>query len=252
MSKKDKFLIREALEEIDLDAISKEYENPEKMKKRFIKKEKRGKIEALLKSDFIIEGEYTINDDLTVSVDGDVYWNSNKPKLSVTFSEVTGKFDCSSSNLESLEGAPKKVKEFDCGYNKNLTSLEEGPEEAMYYDCSGCNLLSLKGAPKKVKVFNCTRNENLTSLEGGPVEVEKYYCYKCNLLSLKGAPKKVKRFDCKYNKNLTSLEGGPEEAEEYYCFNCNLLSLKGAPKKVKEFDFSDNPIHDKLKKEGKL
>ena len=208
MSKKDKFLIREALEEIDLDAISQEYEDPEKMKKRkFLKKS----IEELLEKDFNIEGNYIINKDSTVSVDGNVEWKSNKLKLSVTFSEVTGKFDCSSSNLESLEGSPKKVIHFDCYNNKNLTSLEGGPEEAEYY-----------------------------------------YCYYCNLLSVKGAPKRVGYFNCEYNKKLTSLEGGPEEAEEYHCYDCNLLSLRGAPKKVKEFDFSDNPIHDKLKKEGKL
>ena len=154
MSKKYKFLIREALEEIDLDAISKDFENPKKIEKRKIIR----KIKELLENDFNIEGEYTINDDLTVSVDGDVYWKSNKPKLSVTFSEVTGKFNCSSSNLESLEGCPKKVKKFYCSDSKNLTSLKGGPEEAMYYDCSGCNLLSLKDAPKKVEYLNFTNN----------------------------------------------------------------------------------------------
>ena len=164
MSKKDKFLIREALEEIDLDAISQEYEDPEKMKKRkFLKKS----IEELLEKDFNIEGNYIINKDSTVSVDGNVEWKSNKLKLSVTFSEVTGKFDCSSSNLESLEGSPKKVIHFDCYNNKNLTSLEGGPEEAEKYYCSNCNLLSLKGAPKKVKKFDFSDNPIYDKLKKG-------------------------------------------------------------------------------------
>ena len=195
MSKKYKFLIREALEEIDLDAISKDFEDPEKIEKRKIIR----KIKELLENDFNIEGNYIINKDSTVSVDGNVEWKSNKPKLSVTFSEVTGKFNCSNSNLESLEGSPKKVKKFYCSNNQNLTSLKGGPEEVEGYNCSNCNLLSLEGAPKKVKRFDCYNNKNLTSLEGGPKEAEEYYCFNCNLLSLKGAPKKVKKFDFENN-----------------------------------------------------
>jgi len=170
MSKKYKFLIREALEELELDAISQEYEDPEKIEKRVTIKKQRKEIEELLKTDFLINGEYIINNDFTVSVNGNVNWESEKEKLSVTFKEVTGLFSCMKSKLKSLESSPKKVVSFDCSNNEHLTSLE----------------------------------------------------------------------------------GGPEEAEEYYCNNCNLLSLEGKPKKVEYFNFTNNPIHDKLKKEGKL
>ena len=48
MSKKYKFLIREALEEIDLDAISQEYENPKKIEKRKIIRKIKELLEMIL------------------------------------------------------------------------------------------------------------------------------------------------------------------------------------------------------------
>ena len=67
---------------------------------------------------------YTINNDLTVDVDGDVdLYNKNLTKIPVQFNEVLGNFDCSYNNLESLEWHPKYVGgDFDCSHNPGLST----------------------------------------------------------------------------------------------------------------------------------
>ena len=103
---------------------------------------------------------YTINDDLTIDVNGFVFLNKENLKEFpdyIQFGVVKGFFDCSFNKLTSLEGAPEKVGEaFSCNHNR-LTSLE--------------------GAPKRVRrSFNCDHNK-LTSLEGAPKEVGRsFYC----------------------------------------------------------------------------
>ena len=85
------------------------------------------------------------------------YLNSGSKQLTNGLFEwgvVGGFFNCDNCpELESLEGAPKKVgKDFDC------------------YDCS--KLKSLKGAPEEVKGdFNCSNCPELESLEGAPKKV---------------------------------------------------------------------------------
>ena len=100
-------------------------------------------------------------------------------------------FDCSSSQLTSLEGAPREVRgNFDCSENQ-LTSLEGAPQEVggNFY-CDRNQLTSLEGAPREVKRdFYCDRNQ-LTSLEGAPQEVGGYFdCRGNQLTSLKGVHK---------------------------------------------------------------
>lgn len=127
---------------------------------------------------------YTINDDFTIDVDGDI--NLFKTDLIeipdyIQFGVIRGNFDCSSNHLSSLRGCPRKVDGFfNCSFNK-LTSLE--------------------GSPEKVKGgFYCGSNQ-LTSLEGAPKEVDDFYCNNNQLISLKGAPKKVGGdFYCSNNK----------------------------------------------------
>ena len=117
---------------------------------------------------------------------------------------IEGNFDCSSMNLTSLEGAPKKV--------------------GRSFWCSSNNLTSLEGSPVKVgRNFYCTNN-NLISLEGAPREVDgSFWCSNNNLTSLKGAPREVGGdFWCSSN-NLTSLEGAPYKIYvDFYCFNNKL------------------------------
>ena len=151
--------------------------------------QRRGLIEKWLK-EYDIEN-YTINDDFTIDVDGDV--NLVRKNLIefpdyIQFNIVKGDFDCSTNKLTSLRGGPKKVSgSFICIHNQ-LTSLE--------------------GAPRKVGGdFNCRWNK-LTSLEGSPKEVGwTFNCRYNRLTSLKGAPKEVGGyFDCSNNFILFSVD----------------------------------------------
>ena len=71
---------------------------------------------------------YTINDDLTVDVDGGVWlYEKNLDYIPVQFCLVDGGFYCQDNNLTSLKGCPTKVAGvFACFYN-NITSLEHCP-----------------------------------------------------------------------------------------------------------------------------
>ena len=122
---------------------------------------------------------YTINDDLTIDVEGSVYlYESEEKRLPdyIRFRMVTGDFYC-----------------YDC---KNLESLERCPEKVgRSFDCSGCSKLeSLEGCPKEVgESFSCNKCSKLKSLEGAPQEVGgSFECNKCSKLkSLKGHQKKL-------------------------------------------------------------
>ena len=106
--------------------------------------------------------KYTINDDLTVDVDGDVQLSNKKlDKIPFKFGKVTGDFWCDNNELESLEGAPREVGgDFFCGSNK-LTSLQGAPREVGNdFYCGSNKLTSLQGAPKKVGGdFICSGNK---------------------------------------------------------------------------------------------
>lgn len=173
---------------------------------------------------------YTINEDFTIDVDGDVDLcdcNNQIPfpdtkdklgkKLPLKFNIVNGEFYCHSNQLTTLEGSPKKVSgSFDCRGN-NLTSLKGGPiEVGGKYNCSRNKLTTLEGAPQKVgRWFNCSNNE-LVSLEGGPIEVGEFY-------------------DCAHNK-LVNLIGSPKEVASFIAYYNQLSSLQGAPKYVNNFN----------------
>ena len=170
---------------------------------------------------------YTINDDGSVDVDGDVDFSdtsiTNIPSFLV-FNKVYGNFICFKNKLTSLENAPKEVTGyFDVGFNK-LTSLDGAPVSVgMGFNCDGNNLTDLKGSPKGIGGSFICSNNNLTSLEGSPKKV--------------GG-----RFDCSMN-NLTSLEGGPKIVDRFVCSNNNLTDLKGGPKSMsKKLYCTGNPI----------
>lgn len=143
-------------------------------------------------------------------------------------------------HLESLEGCPREVEEFQCIRTERLKTLEGGPEicKGDYLIQHSNSLESLKGAPKKIGGnFNCQNCCKLTTLEGGPIEVmQSYRVDECSTLkSLNGGPKYVGTiFDCSECQSLESIEGGPEDALHFYCDLCpKLKSLKGAPKKLR-------------------
>lgn len=144
------------------------------------------------------------------------------------------------NNLESLEGCPREVEEFQCIRTERLKTLEGGPEicKGDYLIQHSKSLESLKGAPKKIGGnFDCQNCCKLITLEGGPEEVT--YSYRTDtcmaLKSLKGGPRYVGTiFDCSECHSLESIEGAPEDTLHFYCDLCRKLkSLKGAPKKLR-------------------
>ncbi len=95
---------------------------------------------------------YTINNDLTVDVDGDVYLYYKKLKqIPIKFDIIKGYFNCSNNYLTSLDFCPKEVGgNFNCSWNE-LTSLEFCPIEiGGDFNCSWNELISLDGCPKSV------------------------------------------------------------------------------------------------------
>ena len=73
--------------------------------------------------------KYSINDDLSIDVDGDVYLDSQSLEhLPLKFNYVSGVFYCSYNKLKSLEGGLQTVGgHFGCEDNK-LRDLEHFPE----------------------------------------------------------------------------------------------------------------------------
>ena len=174
-------------------------------------------------TNYHINGDLTISDDLVVDCSGDVSAINEKVESLTNglfrWGEVGGVFYCDHCvNLKSLKGAPKIVGEsFYCDGCDKLTSLEGAPEKVgKSFGCSGCSgLTTLKGAPKKTdNGFYCNGCENLTSLEGAPEEVGwSFVCSYCkNLTSLEGAPEKVGRlFDCDNCPNLKITDSDREK-----------------------------------------
>jgi hypothetical protein len=72
---------------------------------------------------------YTINDDLTIDINGDVdlsHRDLDKFPSYVKFGRVGGYFDCSSNQLVSLNGSPIKVcGNFSCSNNKEKFREED-------------------------------------------------------------------------------------------------------------------------------
>ena len=154
---------------------------------------------------------YTINEDGTVDVDGNVsLYERNLSKLHLKFGRVTGNFYCQSNKLTTLEGCPLEVGgELWC-YSNKLTTLESCPREI--------------GGD-----FMC-HNNKLTTLEGCPKEV--------------GG-----NFDCRYNK-LTTLEGCPKiVGGDFSCNNNQLTIINDELEFVKprNFKIKDNLIHNVYK-----
>ena len=111
---------------------------------------------------------YTINNEGSIDVDGNVYLNSEGlTRLPVKFRNISGYFNCFNNKLTSLEGSPTSV--------------------GGYFDCDNNNLTSLLGAPDEVgDHFYCSYNK-LTNLEGAPSQVGGgFYCFNNQLTSLVG------------------------------------------------------------------
>jgi hypothetical protein len=149
---------------------------------------------------------YTINDDESIDVDGNVFFHGNIKLTSIPlkFREVTGVFDCSSHGLKSLEGSPTSVGgDFNCSHN---------------------NLKDLKGSPRWVGgCFICVDNK-LETLEGAPQWVGS-------------------NFDCGHN-NLNTLYGIVEVGTSIYCEHNEIFDFGNTIKKVADIVFGYNQCDD--------
>ena len=155
---------------------------------------------------------YTINDDLTVDVNGQVYLHNKdigeNGGMPIQFGRVNGSFSCSNNNLTSLKGCPEYVGgAFHCSKNK-LTTLEYCPKyigDDFY--CSYNKLTSLKGCPEQVELdFDCNDNR-LTSLINAPMKVNGNFVFGHNPL-----PKEILDLHIDHNFLL-------ENQEEYGIWN---------------------------------
>ncbi len=117
---------------------------------------------------------YTINDDLTVDVDGYVsLTRMNLVKIPVQFGVVSGYFSCMRNELTSLKGCPRTVTgDFNCSYNK-LTSLDGCPEKVIGDFICSINLIKdLKNFKTHISgtFIHFTRHE-----ESGILELQNLY-----------------------------------------------------------------------------
>ena len=205
---------------------------------------KEGVIEVCEKYKII---DYTINDDLSIDVDGSIgLYNKNLEHLPLKFNYVHGGFQCNRNKLKSLEGCPKTVGgDFVC-YGNKLKSLEGCPQSVGgdFY-CFTNDIETLKGSPQTVDGdFYCFDN-NLVSLEGCPQTVDGYFgCYNNKLKSLKGCPQTVGAdFDC-HNNELKTLEGAPQTVGGgFYCFNNKLKDLEYFPEVSGDVYTEENTVN---------
>ena len=106
--------------------------------------------------------DYTINDDGTIDVNGNVDLSQMKlTELPLRFNKVTGNFNCFDNKLTTLKGCPRWVGGyFNCSRNE-LTSLEFSPDYVggEFY-CEDNQLTSLEFSPDYVGGdFYCTGNK---------------------------------------------------------------------------------------------
>ncbi len=104
---------------------------------------------------------YTINEDDSIDVNGDVdLYDKNLNSLPLKFRNVSGHFSCAGNYLTSLEGAPKSVGSyFDCS-NNQLTSLEGCPESVGgHFDCNNNRITTFEHLPLSIgSEFYCSEN----------------------------------------------------------------------------------------------
>jgi hypothetical protein len=169
---------------------------------------------------------YTINNDLSIDVNGNVDLASrNLEYLPLRFNYVSSYFSCYDNELKTLEGSPQTVNgDFLCFTNK---------------------LKTLEGCPQTVgRGFYCFDNE-LKTLEGCPQRVgSDFDCSDNELKTLKGCPQRVGGgFSCHYNK-LKSLEGCPRTVSgDFVCSNNKLTDLEHFPEVSGIIDIEKNTVN---------
>ena len=151
--------------------------------------------------------QYTINDDMSISVDRDVnLTHKNLKSIPIKFKEVGGHFFCNNNQLTSLRGCPETV--------------------GGYFSCRSNQLTSLKYCPETV---------------GGD-----FYCHHNQLTSLKYCPETVGGYFYCDNNQLTSLKYCPETVGgDFYCNNNQLTNFDGLPEFFEQdISLIGNPVNE--------
>lgn len=138
--------------------------------------------------------DYTINDDLSVDVDGHVHiYKAGVKEIPIQFNRVMGDFICDNNGLTTLKGCPIYVQvDFDCS-NNELSSLEYAPKIVRGdFSCHNNKLTTLKGCPNQIPDdFYCNDNQ-LTTLEYCPKQIGGvFYCDDNELTTLKYFPEYI-------------------------------------------------------------
>lgn len=119
---------------------------------------------------------YTINDDLTVDVNGEVNLNATKSKgnglteIPIQFGEIKGNFYIANNRLTTLVGSPRKVDGIFNIVGNELTDLKGSPQyvDGRFYSAFN-RLTSLEGCPEYVGgSFRCEENM-ISTLKYAPV-----------------------------------------------------------------------------------
>ena len=135
---------------------------------------------------------YSINNDMSIDVDGSVYFGNtifSLKKLPINFNKVTGDFICHREVLTSLDGSPNELGGvFICNFNK-LKSLKGCPKIVDDFQCVANNIQSLEDGPEIVKdMFSIGRNPELNSLKGSPKKIKILNCSDCNIKTFQYFP----------------------------------------------------------------
>lgn len=148
-------------------------------------------IKELLRKRFVITGRISIQDNV-VGIIGNCrlkptpiqhQWDT----LPITFSTVSGDFECGDEELLTLKGCPSYV--------------------GGQFWCAGNELKNLIGGPEYATDYNCSRNSNMHSLKGVAKTIENNFeCTECNLTTLEYLPESVGNIIMSYDYRLPLLK----------------------------------------------
>ena len=203
-------------------------------------------IEEFIRNNYSMSLKYTISK--KPNKDGLFVLNSrsdvkvlNRSATSLTNGMFTwGKcksFNCSTTKITNLKGAPEKTGVFECTSCHKLESLEGCPKEVSHIILRDSGIKNLIGLPESYEgdliLDNCT---SLESLEGCPKHLCSLHLNGCTKLkSLKYSPEVVEEtVDCIGCISLKSLEGAPKQVGgNFVCRGCvSLKTFAGAPKYI--------------------
>ncbi len=124
--------------------------------------------------------DYTINDDLTVDVDGNVDLKvKGLHEIPIQFGIVNGNFSLWNNKLMSLKGCPTIVNGyFDCCNNK-LKSLQYCPKEISdIFVYHGNQIENFEYFPNLVKTFSAY-DSDIKTLKGLKIQVTDQFVHEC-------------------------------------------------------------------------